>query len=280
MAYKNLLVQLDGTRACSDRIAAALDLATRFDAHLVGLYVSPELNVPSFIEAHLSEELRSAQIGRRRERADEIIGRFEDAARRAGRTVESRQAAAFLDDIPEVLAFHGRYADLLILGQHDPEDEEALPPSLVQETLLSVGRPCLLVPYIGVPENFGRQVLLAWDSGREAARATIDALPLLRRAEKVRILAVNPQRGLDGHGDTPGADVALALARHGVIAEAQQTVSEELEVADVLLSRAADYGSDLIVLGAYAHSRLRDLVLGGVTRSLLRQMTVPLLMSH
>lgn len=280
MGYKNLLVQLDSSTACGKRVAAALDLAQRFDAHLVGLYVSPELSVPSFIEAQLGEQVRAMQLDLRRERADKAVAAFEEAARKAGVTVESRRHAAFLDEIPEVVALHGRYADLVVLGQHDPDDEEALPGALVEETLMSLGRPAVVVPYIGAPEGFGRRVLLAWDAGREAARAASDALPLLRKAEVVRILCVNPKKGIGAHGEEPGADIALSLARHGVKAEAQHVVDRELDIADVLLSRAADQDADLMVLGAYGHSRIRELVLGGVTHSLLRQMTLPLLMAH
>ncbi|MDF2096884.1 universal stress protein [Aquibaculum arenosum] len=280
MGYKNLLVQLDTTRACQKRVAAALELAQRFDAHLVGLYVSPELSVPSFIEAQLGEEVRTMQLNLRRERAEEAIGSFEEAARKAGVTVESRRQAAFLDEIPDVIALHGRYSDLVILGQQDEDDEESLPSSLTEETLLSVGRPVLMVPYIGAPEGFGRQITLGWDGSREAARAASDALPFLKRADAVRVLCVNPKRGIGGHGEEPGADIALSLARHGVKAEAQHVVSREVEVADLMLSRAADQGTDLMVLGAYGHSRMRELIMGGVTHTLLRNMTVPLLMSH
>lgn len=280
MGYKNLLVQLDTTKACQKRVAAALELAQRFDAHLVGLYVSPELSVPSFIEAQLGEEVRTMQLNLRRERAEEAIGSFEEAARRAGVTVESRRQAAFLDEMPDVIALHGRYSDLVILGQQDEDDEESLPSSLTEETLLSVGRPVLMVPYIGAPEGFGRQITLGWDGSREAARAASDALPFLKRADAVRVLCVNPKRGIGGHGEEPGADIALSLARHGVKAEAQHVVSREVEVADLMLSRAADQGTDLMVLGAYGHSRMRELIMGGVTHTLLRNMTVPLLMSH
>lgn len=280
MGYKNLLVQLDSSKACKKRVAVALDLAQRFDAHLAGLYVSPELSVPSFIEAQLGEQVRSMQLNLRRERADRALGEFEEAARRAGVSVESRRQAAFLDEIPDVVAVHGRYADLVILGQQDTEDEESLPAALTEETLLTLGRPALLVPYIGAPEGFGRRVTLAWDASREAARAASDALPLLRRSEVVRIVCVNPKRGIRGHGEEPGADIALSLARHGVKAEAQHVINAEMDVADVLLSRAADQDTDLMVLGAYGHSRIREVVLGGVTQSLLRNMTVPLLMAH
>jgi nucleotide-binding universal stress UspA family protein len=126
----------------------------------------------------------------------------------------------------------------------------------------------------------GRNVLVAWNGSREATRAVNDALPILERAEKVTVLAVNPRKGGGDHGDIPSADIALHLARHGVKAEASQTVSNELEVGDTILSRLADFGSDLVVMGAYGHSRMRELLMGGVTRELLQHMTVPVLLSH
>ena len=122
--------------------------------------------------------------------------------------------------------------------------------------------------------------MLAWDAGREAARAVSDAMPFLERAEQVTVMAVNPSSGEGDHGEEPGADIALHLARHGVKAEVHQTESPDISVGDELLSRIADDGSDMLVMGAYGHTRLRELVLGGVTRSILEQMTVPVLMSH
>jgi nucleotide-binding universal stress UspA family protein len=120
--------------------------------------------------------------------------------------------------------------------------------------------------------------MIAWDAGREAARAVHDALPVLERAKSVVVLVINPRRG--NHGAEPGADIALHLARHGIKVEAQNTEVKDLSVADALLSRLADQGIDLLVMGAYGHSRLRELVVGGVTRQLFQQMTVPVLMSH
>ena len=136
--------------------------------------------------------------------------------------------------------------------------------------------------YVGTFETVGRNVIIAWNNSRESARAVADALPLLTGAERVTILALNPKGGveLDGHGDVPGADIALHLARHDVNVDAAQLVTEDVSVADMLLSRAADEGADLLVISAYGHSRLGELVLGGVTRSILAHMTLPVLMSH
>jgi nucleotide-binding universal stress UspA family protein len=146
--------------------------------------------------------------------------------------------------------------------------------------LLASGRPLLAVPYAGQFERVGDRVLVAWNASREATRAVNDALPLLRGATIVTVLAVNPKHGIEGHGDVPAADIVLHLARHGVKAEAAHTIANDISEGDALLSYAADLGADLIVAGGYGHSRARETVFGGVTRTLLEEMTVPMLLSH
>jgi nucleotide-binding universal stress UspA family protein len=145
---------------------------------------------------------------------------------------------------------------------------------------LASGRPILVVPYAGRFETVGRCVLIAWNVSREAARAVADAMPLLAAADVVTVLAVDPPPGPGGDGDLPGADIALHLGRHGVEAQIERTVSADVPIGEVLLSRAADLGADLLVMGAYGHSRTRELLLGGATRSILASMTIPVLMSH
>jgi nucleotide-binding universal stress UspA family protein len=180
----------------------------------------------------------------------------------------------------ELVALHARHADLVVLGQADPEDGPPSAAGTVAAALFDSGRPVLVVPYAGTFVTAGRRVLVGWNASREAARAVNDALPLLVGAEVVTVSAVNPRRGLDGHGDEPGADIALHLARHGVKVDVEHSAAPEIEAADILLNRASELSADLLVVGAYGHSRLREMILGGVTRSLLRQMTVPVLMSH
>ena len=146
--------------------------------------------------------------------------------------------------------------------------------------VLSSGRPTLVVPYIGPTRTLAQSVTVAWDAGREAARAVNDALPFLERAQAVTVMVVNPRPGIGSHGEEPGADIALHLARHGIKVEAQHLEVRDMSVADAILSRAADQSIDLLVMGAYGHSRFREWVLGGATRQIFAQMTVPVLMSH
>jgi nucleotide-binding universal stress UspA family protein len=124
------------------------------------------------------------------------------------------------------------------------------------------------------------RVLVAWDGGREAARAVNDALPILERATAVKALLINPSDASNGHRREPGADIALHLARHGVKVTAARTVARDISVADAILAEISDYGADLLVMGAYGHSRAREFMLGGVTRQMLTTMPVPVLMSH
>jgi nucleotide-binding universal stress UspA family protein len=145
---------------------------------------------------------------------------------------------------------------------------------------MTSGRPLLVVPFAGSYEAVGHNVLVGWNGSGEAARAINDALPLLKQAKKVTVLAINPRHGIGGDGDVPAADIALHLARHGVTAEAAHTIASDISEGDALLSYAADLGVDLLVCGMYGHSPLRERAFGGVTRSLLTEMTVPVLMSH
>ena len=151
---------------------------------------------------------------------------------------------------------------------------------MIADLVLSSGRPVLVIPYIGVHRDIGRIATVAWDAGREAARAVADSLPLLEAAEQVHVLVVNPVKGSHAHGAEPGADIALSLARHDVKTEVHAIPAPDIEVGEAILSWLSDSGSDLLVMGAYGHARLRELVLGGVSRLILQSMTVPVLMAH
>ena len=188
----------------------------------------------------------------------------------------------FLESLPaETVALHARYADLTILGQVDPD---ATPSSNIgripEEVLFSSGGPMLVIPYAGRFESIGENVLVAWKPTSESARALRDSLPILQQAKKVTVLTVNPDRDGDREPGIPAADIANHLAHHGVNVEAASTFAEDIGTADVLLNHASDCGADLIVMGGYGHSRVTELVLGGVTREILHHMTVPVFMSH
>ena len=279
MSIKNILVHVDDTDRIDRRLDVAVGLARTHDAHLAAIYAIPEPYISAYVGGgYIPAEVIESQAERANERAAEAKTRFEEGVARLGIEAEWREAEG---DAADVVSLNAKYADLTVVGQANPDDPENYPnPGLPAEVALGAGRPVLVVPYVGAAQEVGHNVLVAWNGSREATRAVNDALPILKRADKVTVLAVNPRKGGSDHGDIPSADIALHLARHGVRAEASQTVSNDIDVGDILLSRLSDLGADLVVMGAYGHSRMRELMMGGVTRDLLRHMTIPVLMSH
>ncbi|MBM3518925.1 MAG: universal stress protein [Alphaproteobacteria bacterium] len=176
-----------------------------------------------------------------------------------------------------IVSLHARYADLVLVGQSGGEGETIdVGPALAEDVVMTCGRPVLTLPFAGHFPSIGKRPLVAWNGTREATRAVHDAMTILAKADLVTVLSVtepNPDH-------LPGAEICTHLARHGVKAESRHSVAGELGVGDVLLNAVADYGADLLVMGAYGHSRLRELVLGGPSRHLLNVMTCPVLMSH
>jgi nucleotide-binding universal stress UspA family protein len=280
MAYKDLLVQVDDTRACAKRIEAAIALAAAQSAHLTGLYTMAEASPASFTRGYLPSELLTALQQEMRARADAALARFATVAERNQITFETRVERVLYTEVADALATSARYADLVILGQIDPDDPVTGPRYLPEQVILGCGRPALVIPYIGPGASLGERVVVAWDGSREAARAVNDALPLLERAKAVSVVTINPRQEPFGHAEEPGADIGLHLARHDVKIEVERVVSRDIDIANTILSQIANGGADLLVMGAYGHSRLREYVLGGVTRTILAEMTVPVLMSH
>lgn len=279
MGYKNLLVHVDDTKGCAARVRAAIELAIAHDAHLSGVYVMTDPSPAAFAQGYLPPETLDMVQQEARKRAEAALARFAELAERNRISFESRSDRVMYTAMAEALATHARYADLTILGQTDPDDGDG-PRYLPEAVTLASGRPSLVIPYIGPAATLGQRVTVAWDASREAARAVNDALPILERARAVGVVTVNPSDTPFGHGEQPGADIALHLARHGIKVEVQRIESRDIDVPNVILSHIADQSSDLLVMGAYGHSRLREFVLGGVTRTILHDMTVPVLMAH
>lgn len=281
MPLRDILVHLDATAQGRTRLTLAAELARRHEAHLTALHVV-DVALPFVAAADgggsamLAELLQSMRKDALAEAAT-VEAAFRERLQRDGIAGEWRlvEGAA-----PEQVALHARYADLAILGQEEPEGDRPAAGAIVEAALFSSGRPILVVPYAGRFETVGRRVLVGWNASREAARAVNDALPLIAGAESATVLAINPRHGSIGHGEEPGADIALHLARHGLKVQVEHSVAPEIGAGDLLLNRAAELPADLLVVGAYGHARLRELVLGGVTRTLLGHMTVPVLMAH
>jgi nucleotide-binding universal stress UspA family protein len=280
MSYKTILVHLDKGERTAERLELAFDLAESFDSHVVGLFALNAARIPSYALAEAGRVILDAEARQRAEAARAAERAFRAAASRRGRVnAEWRDPNV---DANYAVQLSARYADLVLAGQCEPGsgNGSGVSPEFAEELVLSAGRPVLLVPYAGRFPKVGRNVLVAWNAGREAARAVTDALPLLVRASSVHVMSFNPEKGDADHGELPGADIAQYLVRHGVKVVVHRQDNAEVDVGNQLLSRAADLGADLIVMGAYGHARMRELVLGGVTRTLFETMTVPVLMSH
>jgi nucleotide-binding universal stress UspA family protein len=275
MSYKTILVHADAGERWPVRLQLAIGFARRFDAHLVALHALSAVRIPAYampeIESQMAEGRRRAE-----EQARQAEAMFRRSVELAG--LPNAEWRTSRDDAAQTVPLHARYCDLVVIGQPDREHPCGVEPDFAHRLVLSAGRPVLAVPYAGRFETTGQRILLAWNGRREATRAATDALPLLRLAETVTIVCVNPES--DTHGELPGADIALYLARHGVHAEVSNVQHSSLDAGNQLLSYAADLSADLIVMGAYGHSRMSELVLGGVTRTLISTMTVPVLMSH
>jgi nucleotide-binding universal stress UspA family protein len=277
MTYKTILVQIDPRVRGSEHIGLAFQLAGRFGAHLVGLYAPGPARIPSYALAEAGPALRQVVEQHRADAARNAEKQFREAAAKHGDARTEWRAAE--GDTAAVLRLNARYADLVVSAQAEPSDEPDTR-MLPHEIVLAAGRPVLFVPYAGRFPDAGKRVLVAWDGGREAARAVSDALPFLARAESVEVSVFDPERAAGKHGEQPGADIALYLSRHGVKVTVHRQSGAGYDVGAQILSRAADAAADLIVMGGYGHARVRELVLGGVTRTILESMTVPVLMSH
>ncbi len=213
-----------------------------------------------------------------REASKEAEQMFKERIEDAGLDAEWRSVEG---NVSESVALNARYADLAILGQRNVERlDPGTAPEMPEHTVLDVGRPVLVVPHGGEFPAIGKRVFVAWKANRGAARAVNDSLVFLKKAEKILVLSVNPRGGISGGGEVPAADIARHLARHGIDAEVAQVAKEELSVGEMLLSRAAEFGADLLVMGAFGRSRWRSMILGGVTRRILTDMTLPVLISR
>lgn len=278
MSYKTVIVQVDQSKHAPQRIRIAADIAIADSAHLVGSASSGMARYAQQEHAFdLTMSVTSDQRNAGRASADQALARFD--AQAAGLGVRSFERRSSDDTNGAGLSLQARYADLVVVSQPDPgEADLGSQTDLAEYVMLHCVRPVLIVPYAFQFDQVGKNVLVGWDGSMEATRAITSALPLLRRAKRVSIALFNTDDSMR-HGEQPGADIALFLARHQVKVE---VVCKEVDIdfGKALLSLAADLGADLVVMGGYGHSRLREQLLGGVTRTVLKTMNVPVLMTH
>lgn len=262
MNYKTIVVHVDATPQTHERIVLAGIIARSQQAHLIGTATAPLSNL---------YEASRRIIG--------ALERFDTHSRSLDVSCERRLSD---HDIQTNLILQARQADLLVLSQSSTDnDDSGLPPDLPEHVALHSGRPVLIVPCTGAYLHLDQHALVAWDGSRAATRAVADALPLLRHSQRVTLVMVNPSPQSSIHAGKPGSDIAIFLARHDIQVQVMaHTAALGMSVGEALLSLTEKLHADLLVMGAYGHPRWNEIVLGGATRSLLRSMTLPVLMSH
>ena len=280
MPYKTILMHCNDARRIARLLAPAVHLAETLQAHLVGLSVVPPVAVfsagapmgpPIIVDAH-------CQLYRAENPA--MRAKFEEAVRGRGFVTEWREEEAQAYGVADVVLEYARASDLVIASQADPDWPGTERLDVAERLAIESGRPVLIVPNTAPRERVGDKVLVAWNARREAARAVFDALPILQRAKAVRVVWVNPQSERERTQAVPAGEICATLTRHGVKCAAVEEVRPGAGVGETLLTCAKDWGADLLVMGCYGHTRLREFVLGGASRRVLSHMSIPVLMSH
>jgi nucleotide-binding universal stress UspA family protein len=279
MGYKTVVVHINSSSDTERRVRLAGQITRMANGHLVGSAMS---GISRYLYADhataMGVSMAAQCMDEARESARANLRRFDSQCQMLD--MPSFEARLIDDQAADGLVLQSRYGDLIVLGQVNPDDpispmEEETP----EYVAINSARPVLVVPYAGHFEAPFKRVLVAWDGSMEATRAVTAAIPLLQKAGQVTLAVFNAGRQPDTHGGEPGADIALYLARHDIKVEVSSQVTA-IDVGSALLSFAADIDADLLVMGCYGHSRFREIMLGGATRTILQSMTLPVLMAH
>jgi nucleotide-binding universal stress UspA family protein len=274
---KDIIVNLSVTKNGSTVGNYAVSVAAALRAHLTGIAFIYDPIVPISGTGYIPADVIESQRADNETAAEAAIKDFTTATDRAGISAEPQMLTASLTGAADQFARMARRFDLAIVGQAQPE-MSTMEQIIGETTLFESGRPMIMVPYIQKAPFKTDNVIICWDGSRTAARAVADAIPILGKSSRIEIVSVTNERGKED--EIEGADIGQHLARHGLKVDVHRVSRGNIDVADALLSHAADSAADLMVMGGYGHSRLREFVLGGVTRSIFQSMTLPVLLSH
>jgi nucleotide-binding universal stress UspA family protein len=273
---KDVVVNLSGRASLDFAADYGISIAATFGAHVTGIAFLYEPVIPDGTLGGVPVDLIELQREENSKIARDAIGRFEAGVKKSGVAAETRQLDATFGGAATLFAQIARRFDISVVGQAQRE-QGATDELIIEGALFESGRPVIVVPYIQKSGLTLERVLVCWDGGRTAARAVADAMPFLTRAQAVDLVIVAEERKND---EVTGVRMSEHLARHGAKVSVKRIAKGDLSVQDAILSYAADSSADFMVMGGYGHSRLREFILGGVTRSILNSMTVPVLMSH
>ncbi|WP_068318708.1 universal stress protein [Polycladidibacter hongkongensis] len=276
MAIKDIvtLLDLNGEQPAAQ---VAIEFARQIEAHVTGVSLVLEPIVPGFIAAPMPADYLQMAHKQAVDAASTASGAFDRLVELAGVNGESRQETVITGGSLEPILQQARMTDVVVVGQDNPEQPEPMREVVIESLLFESGVPTLLVPYISQGKFSCKNVVVAWDGSPTAARAVHAALPILEMAEKVTIVIVNKGKPVDGE---PGADLATYLARHNLKVTVDVITKPPVSVADSLLNYVSENDVDMLVMGGYGHSRMREYIIGGATRDILSSMTVPVLMAH
>jgi len=274
---KDIVLNLSAKKSGSRAIEYAVSMASTLEAHIAGIaFVYDPFDLVSHL-GYIATDVVQEQWRDYKAEAQAALDRFSQLASRAGVSAEPMMLRASFASVGDRFGEIARRFDLSVVDQVNPESNTT-EGAIIEGALFDSGRPVIIVPYVHrAPLKLDR-VMISWDGSRPATRAIADSMPLLKRAEHVEVVIVGNERGKQD--EVEGADIGRHLARHGLNIGVQRISHDKIDIADALLSHAADSNADLIVMGGYGHSRVREFVLGGVTQSTLHSMTVPVLMSH
>lgn len=278
MAYKTILAVLPDAASADRVMALAAPLARRMGAHLIGLHVTEAIEVYAGVAMYVSVPDSQRFTEAQAERAGEIGKRFEALTAAEDFVAEWRHVETRSQTASDRIIEHARAADLVMMPQANPSDDGADFGHILQRTIRKCGRPVLVVPYAGTFDKVGAKALIGWSPTREAARAAHDAIPLLEGGEAVILTAHHKSDGRSLGQDT-AKELALAFDRRGVRAEVADRTDDGIAIGSVLENEAFERGCDLIVTGAFGHSKVYDFVIGATTTHLLESMTAPVLFS-
>jgi nucleotide-binding universal stress UspA family protein len=274
---KDLVVNLTGGTSQDFAADYAVSLAALFTAHVGGVAFVYEPVIPGSLLGGIPTDLIEAQREENSKLARAAVARFDAATQKAGVSAESRILDASIEGAADLFGRIARRFDISVVGQARPK-EGATEELLIEGALFESGRPVVVVPFVQTQGIRLERVLVCWDGSRPATRAIADALPFLQRAKAVDIVAVSGERGKGR--ELAGTNMARHLARHDVTVELKRVNAGDGDVATAIRSHAAERGAQFMVMGGYGHSRLREFILGGVTRTILTSSTIPVLMSH
>ena len=277
MSIKDILVQVDNTKACHHRLNVVRNLADRFDSHVAGMYVSPPIHIPAYTGVAVPTLAVAALQDHQENLEKEARKAFDEMTDAWERKISWNYQES---EIATAITADSGVHDLVVLGQYDNDDDNDINVGVVDRVVIECGRPVLVIPHshsdTGSDGNIAKRIVVAWNGKRESIRAIHDAMPFLEKAESVNIVSVSQP----GYDELPGAGIAEHIARHGINVETENLPNKGGSVGEILLDTAKRYSADMIVMGAYGHTRFREMVLGGATHHVLKKSDVLVLMSH